>query len=537
MRKQLFSDIADHIQRLIDKDPSWTLPATSQLALTFGVSAFTVQKAIRLLSERGVVRVFQGKKASIVRASMKGAESLIPQSRGSEDFLCAKLREAIRNGDYQVGQELPKLRYFTGTENVSSKTVVRAILRLNAEGLVHKSGKRWIVGPASPHRESPQNQRSLIAAPVVLLVFPRHAAAESFFNAQHLLGFALPFGNALQRFGIRQVMAVQSGSAADQYPGILNGLDEVRAFIQKLGNHYQGAMVHTGTETEHLETWLPELCSSGKPVVYFDSTNEGPSFSRARLHLGDRYFRLYYDEPGAVKEAITTLTACGHQRIGLPVVTRTLLPQLQAGTATLKSTNELLIAAPKITLETHWIGQRVKLAERVAARCTPAPVLIPVEQDEPFWNINASDNVAPISQRISLFFSKKAGRNNASNKDSFRRQLIEYTPTFADLLGRQVTALLCLNDSVAIDYLFWLKAVGIEAPRHLSLVSFGNIVESAMYPISSIDFGFDRLAYLAAHILIGDIPIRSDEGGTIAGKCTCVDRGSVGAPRTGRLPL
>jgi len=76
------------------------------------------------------------------------------------------------------------------------------------------------------------------------------------------------------------------------------------------------------------------------------------------------------------------------------------------------------------------------------------------------------------------------------------------------------------------------RAIGSDTAA-LSLVFFGNILESSEYPISSIDFGFDRLACLAAHILIGDIPIRANQDGTIAGPCTCVDRGSVGGGAAG----
>jgi DNA-binding LacI/PurR family transcriptional regulator len=87
-----------------------------------------------------------------------------------------------------------------------------------------------------------------------------------------------------------------------------------------------------------------------------------------------------------------------------------------------------------------------------------------------------------------------------------------------------------MNDRVGFQYLWWADAAGIEVPRHLSIVAFDNVGESEALPLTTVDFGFARLGYLAAHVLIGDIPVRADEAGNIPGTCTLIDRGSVGRP-------
>jgi DNA-binding LacI/PurR family transcriptional regulator len=75
-----------------------------------------------------------------------------------------------------------------------------------------------------------------------------------------------------------------------------------------------------------------------------------------------------------------------------------------------------------------------------------------------------------------------------------------------------------------------IKALGGEIPRDLSLLAFDNMPESALFPFSTIDWGFSRLGYLAAHIFVGDIPIHADRDGAIPGICTLIDRGSVAPP-------
>jgi DNA-binding LacI/PurR family transcriptional regulator len=72
--------------------------------------------------------------------------------------------------------------------------------------------------------------------------------------------------------------------------------------------------------------------------------------------------------------------------------------------------------------------------------------------------------------------------------------------------------------------------VGLSVPRDVSIISFDNSVECRNFPVSTIDFGFSRLGYRAAHVFIGDIPVKADRYGNVPGICTLVDRGSIGKP-------
>ena len=67
---------------------------------------------------------------------------------------------------------------------------------------------------------------------------------------------------------------------------------------------------------------------------------------------------------------------------------------------------------------------------------------------------------------------------------------------------------------------------------HPSLASYGKIVfaQSVLFPVSTVDYGFERLGYLAAHVFIGDIDVPCGSDGNVGGVCALMDRGSIGKP-------
>jgi DNA-binding LacI/PurR family transcriptional regulator len=87
---------------------------------------------------------------------------------------------------------------------------------------------------------------------------------------------------------------------------------------------------------------------------------------------------------------------------------------------------------------------------------------------------------------------------------------------------------MAMNDLMAREYYFWLKFLDIRIGKQVSLVSFDNLPDSVIYPVSTIDFGFARLGHCAAHIIVGDLPVKADRWGNIPGTCTLINRGSIG---------
>jgi DNA-binding LacI/PurR family transcriptional regulator len=165
---------------------------------------------------------------------------------------------------------------------------------------------------------------------------------------------------------------------------------------------------------------------------------------------------------------------------------------------------------------------------------TPSLVLVAVEQKEPFWqylsqsfdlNRYAGDIARALKQTI------RKTRNGVARHKSLGAQLVKHTPSLRQLLvDRQATALVALNDMMAREFFLWAQYVGIGIPSGFSMVSFDNRAGCSHFPVTTIDFGLARLGYLAAHVLIGDIPVRADKNGCIPGQPILVDRGSVAKP-------
>ncbi|WP_211212972.1 GntR family transcriptional regulator [Actinopolyspora mortivallis] len=77
------------------------------------------------------------------------------RSRSPYEHLAAELRDAITNGTYSPGDELPTVTDLAATHGLSAGTVQRAITMLREEGLINVArGRRATVahrGPQAAH--------------------------------------------------------------------------------------------------------------------------------------------------------------------------------------------------------------------------------------------------------------------------------------------------------------------------------------------------------------------------------------------------
>ena len=60
------------------------------------------------------------------------------------------LRKQVLDGVWKTGNALPKFAWFQAEYHAGHDTISHALGILAAEGLLHKQGKRWIVGPSAP---------------------------------------------------------------------------------------------------------------------------------------------------------------------------------------------------------------------------------------------------------------------------------------------------------------------------------------------------------------------------------------------------
>ena len=326
------------------------------------------------------------------------------------------------------------------------------------------------------------------------------------FNSVHLGPFIYTLRSETARMGV--LLSMRLRCAPPEGPAYLpSGLHEARLFVKRMGSRYLGAIImELIPEQPEFVAWVKTLSAGGaRPVVYFDSADLWPGYTRETLGLHDGYFRFFHDEFSAVNLALSHLTKAGHRCIGFPVFE---------------------------SEGYDWSVRRFDTAARIV-KTLPGVTLVRAVHREPVWDVGGAapmvDNIATFIQRLTRLPGEAPDTSPAAVRSN-RRRLIERTPSMKSLLDQAITALISMNDRIAYEQYWWCQTAGIPIPRRLSQISFDHMPEGDGMPITTIDFGFSRLGYLAAHAVTGDIKVPADRMGNIAGIPMLVDRGSVAAP-------
>jgi len=491
------AEIERILEQRVQSLPPGPLPSIARLAAEYHVSYVTMWKAVRRLADRGIVECRRGARTMAAGARMAGAQ----------DRLVDLLRARILEGAWKTGEQTPKFSYFESLYHISTDTITGALQTLAAEGMVHKKGKRWIVGPGI---RLAGRKAAATDQPAVLIAVPYLGNLRGLFEFSFNARFMIPFSEELMRAGMRQHFVQMH--TIDPAQTQQRAIRDADALLRRLGDRYLGAFVHRGPYRfdeyhENMDAWIDFLAMRGKPAVFFDANGTNGIFSRARYGKYAGYHRLYFDEHAGVRCALDALTEAGHRRIGFPV------PSEEAS---------------------EWISLRAKMAQTISRESAAPAEIISIAQREGIWNVSTFDTYDSMYAKIA---ASRTGRQSRPRLQSSHRGLIANTPSFRTLLEKQVTAIIAPNDAYALAYYQWFLEAGIDIPRHLSMVSFDNAPEAAPFPISSVDFGFGRLGYQAAHILIGDIPVKADKEGNLPGACSLTDRGSIGPPRNAGLKI
>jgi len=312
----------------------------------------------------------------------------------------------------------------------------------------------------------------------------------------------------LREKGVRLTVGhrIKSDSGRSYLPN--QGIAEIQETIRKWGDYYRGAVIiDQHSDADAMRSCAAMLsCSNRRPVIFFDAGNDKTLFTRSELSLGQSYFRMHQDDAAAVALAVSHLADAGHRTIGLPVV--------------------------RAWESSAWAKRRTALIRECARKRSME--IITASHSEPFWDISGGltdpahlgDCYARILRHAGSSNAGRPVRPAPSSEDVLRN-----SPSMADLIRRGTTAIIALNDWLAHQHFIWCHAAGIKVPEQLSIISFDNDPITRVFPISTIDFGFSRLGYLAARTLCGAESPYTDRDGNIPGVCTVVNRGSVGPAR------
>jgi DNA-binding LacI/PurR family transcriptional regulator/DNA-binding transcriptional regulator YhcF (GntR family) len=483
MKPSLFQNVAARLRIKLAEDAAYRPGAINDLCHEFGVSRSTMIKAVRLLELSGTLESFRGRK--IMRPDAAGKAGEISNAVRT---LAATIRTAIAEGELRIGDRLPKFDAFRISHRVAKATVSQAVRLLSAENRMHKRGKYWIIGPAARSSRKPVASAS-DHQPVLLFFMRNEYDWTVFFNDAFTMPFSQAFRSEVERFGTRiKLVIYDSGTEA-----VPHSLEQVRAFIKLWDDRYRGAILsYTWPRQLPLRQWLAALSDKGrKPVIYFDSVNKAAEFSRDTLCI-PRFYRMFFDETVAARRVLEHLYNLGHRIIGFP----TFGPARHA-----------------------WALGRLALLRRQAENF-PGCRIETSHLSEPFW-----DRMRADSGFFRIWYLIRRIREYVSSR---RSSSLAHTPSIKSLIDAGATALIAMNDRVGMQYLWWASAAGVRIPRDLSIIGLDNIPESEMIGLTSVDCGFSRLGYLAAHVLIGDFEIKAQRNGDLPSLCSVVVRESTG---------
>jgi DNA-binding GntR family transcriptional regulator len=525
-KKLLHISIADILRADISRMTQNRLANLQTLSQQYHVSLVTMSKAIQVLKKQGLVAVSQGRSITVVRSSAHDDQLRVADTAITR--LANQVREGIENGLYRIGQFLPKYMHYTLSDHVSSATVARAYALLDEKKIIHKSGSRWVVGPPpNSYARISIPKHGSMAAPTVLMLLPRSVQAYEELYKEHARPFMVEFLAQMARFSIR-CLHVQSEAEPSPVPIFTCGRKEILALIQSCKDRYLGTLIPAQLVTfPDLKEWIEWLLQFKRPVVWFDFSDSGGTLDRSAIQRGE-YYRCSSNESGLVDLALETCSRLGHRTVGFPMY-------------------HAYVHAPG-----GWLNVRKAHLEQVAKKRYPDLSLVFPQQDEPLWetydseyhseyypdsfNSSGCRTVIPMRGHIDALAKSLRERNQNMPEQAFKallqQEVFASVPSLFNLAGdKDVTAILAPNQWLAINYLQWLSASGVQVPRELSLLSFDNYYNQSMFPLTVIDQGFGESGYKSAHVFINDIKIEADKRGIITTSPKLIDRGSLGLPR------
>jgi DNA-binding FadR family transcriptional regulator/DNA-binding LacI/PurR family transcriptional regulator len=445
-------------------------PAQSTLARRYEVSRTSIQKAAKVLADRGIVTLRRGGRMVIV-ANRKRRDS---HSKSSAPKRAAnRLSEEITSGKYRSQTALPKISYLSDSLDTSPVSVCRALRRLEQDDLVHKSGKQWIVGP--PKRGFARDAHS------VILILEEKPSSWPQMDNGRTSSFVREFTRESQRHNtiLKTIIASEDNPYEGWYP---SGRKAVEQAFDEYGPRLRGVLLAgSHREIRNLDEWIAYLAPVTPSVVWFDRYDEPAPLGRSS-RIPKNFTHCRFREYPALQLGLEYLRERNHQRV--------------------------------VFLDTageEWSINRGDEIEKLAGR-----------KGMTVQRVDPEHSFSP--EQAEAFFrelDKKVRGAQAPEPDC----TLGHVRAVATCLSLNPTAVLAANDNAAYRLYAVSLNRGIRIPDYFSLLSFDN--RNMLFPFDSIDFGFDNLGYAAFHSILGDIPVKHSRGRVIDSRPWVVPRATV----------
>lgn len=484
MAGQTKSDyIAEQIEKRIaggDWPPEGHLPTVRRLAVAYETSAVTIVKVLKALAARGVIRQIPGRSGYFTRDVASPSDSSTPGDdapRARADEVASVLREEMLSGVYPPNEPLPQLKSLQARFGCSYATVRSALGRLVADGMVHREGKSYALSRLRDGRAAGSH--------VYVCGYPQMVEHRY----EHIYTLLHAVEKGIQRVNWGELRFFLAGTQ-QRHVKVLPELPRIAPPDHLVAGYILIRYLYRGG-------WKRFLLSKRRiplVIVDFDQMMEFEP-PRDRLAI-DYYFAerhrsctiLVPDNRAAGREVAQHLSCLGHRRIAFftheriddPAASAQAWPRLRyEGVAEVYSTGD---------------GEKRKMTVVDGSRGTGGSTRISF-RDRTKAHLPAALRGLPevLTEEMafsSMYLSYMADVHRVM-RPLFRRALEQ----------RDITAWVCVNDSLAVLAHAFLAEQGVKVPGDISIVSFDNSQPSYRADLTSFDFGYDRIGHLAVSVL------------------------------------
>lgn len=484
------------------------LPPIRELAQIFGVSPNTIQLGLNALEKDGLLTkrdrsgIFVSGKQDRIPETL---EQEIRPARSRSHRVAEDLASRITQGDFRIGEYLPTRKALIFQFRTSGKTINSALNSLEKKGLIHRIGNAFVVGPPTTKqmrirdRVYRLSRESRPTDPIIrqnirpdfLLSFERELAT-------HGISFS-------GKFDPRGIIAKTAQTLVDR---------DALGFLQP---GYADAWMDKDTKASRrlIDRDIRWISAIRAPTVMFNCGTILDTFPDLSFKPFPAIYPLQIDNRGSGSSIGAYLAMMGHRKIAYfsystEMWNHTRGQGLESGffNATARKGKCLFFKADfqKRRLLRYEPGENRGLEDGFNKMVSSLTNDFTFEGNSP----------------ISKMAARLMGLITVNHQFSVMPPLFERA-----LSDPEITAWVCADPNVAVRSARFLHQKGIRVPRNKSLISFDNNEDLSHRGITGFDMQIERLGYLAAHCLLGDIPIKRGKRGEVVCPGKIIDRGSV----------
>jgi DNA-binding transcriptional regulator YhcF (GntR family)/DNA-binding LacI/PurR family transcriptional regulator len=505
----VFSEIKDKIIKgeLISGD---RLSTVRTLANEFKVSDFTIIKAFELLEkEKLITRVL--KSGVYIGTGIKknpiSIKKLQTKTRARE--IAESIISQIIQGTLKVGEPMFLKKVLAFKYRATQRTIKKTIEILIEERYIHKDEFRYIIGQPTVSTIRPAKNR-------VYFLTEQEPASWRFLGS-HNKNFFHPFNMELHKYGVTSLEFLDFWNE----PDIIKKAEEATTagFLLDFGK--LGKVPNTGENLQTRFYKTAEIIGRKNLPLIINDYNQIP------LQVADFVFKpmsnlffIGYDDYKAGEKAGTYLVSMGHKRIAY-----------------------FNVGNNPGNLQ---LFKGVESAMKKLFNNESNVFYFQVQSKDAYWHADLSTYAGTSEEKKKRFLDAYSGLfenyqfkmddpleeiypalANHIYKDLYKKMM---APVFEKALGtKEITAWVGTSYYETVFAAEFLMEQKIDVPEKIGLFGFRDGDLSTEYEITTYNFMEGKAAYLAAHCILGDIPIKKNRKGYVEYEGQIMVRKSVKA--------